>query len=573
MKPVLRALFLVALCVLIVSSLWSPPAVSSAASPVANPKTKVDPGRKLRQQILRNVLLDHFCIGVDAPSDWQADVRKTSGATFDFTVNYLSGGIGHGDPWFFKYGNFLENQVLGCKSNNMGAWFTWYMLSQSMPADYKPGPKEAAPANAKVASTMFQYFDWFKRSLIEINKHPEVPVVMQIEPDEWCHLLLSKNFNPSAVEVKVGSCGMPDLVGLPDNEIGWAQAFAKLRDLYAPNMLLCCNPSGWDWQNSMDGTHMGTVFKQMCGDDYELANFEVSDRDKSAAGSNQLPPYGERCGILPTFSDHLKWIRDFHNTTGWWVCVWQVAMGNTYYDSCNNTPGHRCDNLAQFILEGYPKNTGIAQYVDAGCCGWMFNGGQPDSTNCYDAKKDGITNPSPIRGNAGHKAEFADDDGGFMRVFGGKYYQHPYPIMAKPKPAATPVHVEKAVRKATLADATAPTRYSDLLKKRIAQEIGANRSMSFHFSILNASVRIDSAHDGNFTVIMEDGGQMDLNWSSLKLSDLMQLAQLQIRQNHPEDRALYAFYLLMDDDISKAEDQLSQAANFDQDVCKAFTIK
>jgi hypothetical protein len=563
----------------------------------AKPKAKPDAARRMRQQIMLATLLDHFNIGVEAPKAWHADARATNGATFDFTVGYLSAGVGKDTPWFFKYGNSVENRILDCKSLGMGVWFTWYMLSQSMPADYKPGPAQACPANAKVASTMALYYDWFKKTLIECGKHPDVPIVMQIEPDEWCHLLISGKMDPNNVDVKVGSCGMPELAGLPDNEFGFAKAFAKLRDLYAPYVLLCCNPSGWDSGGSMSGAKMGATFKAMCGDDYDLACFETADRDKGAAGSNQKPPYGDKVGICGTFKNHIEWIKEFHEVSGFWVCLWQVAMGNTYYTSCDNTPGHRCDNLAQFILEHYPKDDGIPSYVDAGCCGWMFNAGQGDCTAVWDAKKDGITTPDPIEGSEGHKALFADDDGGFMRVFGGKYYQHPYMIFGKhhrgtpglagAKSATMasaasdgaggsdqPAAAEKPARTAKLTDADAAAHYSGLLLKRVQEEMAANRLLKFTYAVLKDTVRIDAVGaDGTLSLHMEDGGNMDVAWSSLNQADLLQLAQAQARENHPQDHALLAFYLLLAGKIDEAESQLGLATGYDQPVRKCFTIQ
>jgi hypothetical protein len=61
----------------------------------------------------------------------------------------------------------------------------------------------------------------------------------------------------------------------------------------------------------------------------------------------------------------------------------------------------------------------------------MFEGGQGPSTKVYDSRKDGITNPAPIPGNLGHKSEFADDDGGYMRLRAGAYYKKPFPILGK----------------------------------------------------------------------------------------------------------------------------------------------
>ena len=256
-----------------------------------------------------------------------------------------------------------------------------------------------------------------------------MPVVVQLEPDEWGHMLIPAGMDPAKVDVKIGSCGMEELKGLPDNLFGYAAALEKLRDTYAPkNVLLGCNPSGWDWKGSMTGTKFGHIMKQVCPN-WELAVFETGDRDKGMQG--KAPPYGNQVSICENFDNHIRWIEEFHAASGMPVVVWQVAMGNTIYATCNNTPGHECDNLAQTLLEDYPKNPMIARYVKAGCIGWLFQGGQGDSTNAWDAKKDGITNPAAIPGNLGKKSEYPDDDGGYIRLRVGEYYKNPYPILGK----------------------------------------------------------------------------------------------------------------------------------------------
>jgi hypothetical protein len=242
--------------------------------------------------------------------------------------------------------------------------------------------------------------------------------------------------DPAKVDIKVGSCGMEELKGLPDNLFGFAAAFKKLRDRYAPmNVLLGCNPSAWD-PNTMSGTKMGQTMKAVAGD-YDFAAFETSDRDKGMKG--KPPPYGQSIDITGSLENHLKWITEFHAASGMSVFIWQVAAGNSYFSTCNNTPGHYCDNLVEMLLEDYPKNPTIGRYVRAGCVGWMLQGGQPESTRVYDHRKDGITNPPPIPGNAGHKSEYADDDGGYMRLRGGAYYKKPFPIQGKgAKPVEPP---------------------------------------------------------------------------------------------------------------------------------------
>src|SRR5271165_5380058 len=88
------------------------PGAPTGGTSAAQPKAKPNAAKRTRQKIVQAVLLDHFCIGVEAPKEWHAEVRQQNGATFDFTVGYLSGGVGHDTPWFFKYGNGVENRIL-----------------------------------------------------------------------------------------------------------------------------------------------------------------------------------------------------------------------------------------------------------------------------------------------------------------------------------------------------------------------------------------------------------------------------------------------------------------------------
>jgi len=78
-----------------------------------------------------------------SPQPWLAEVRAQNGARFDFQIQYLPGGVGKGEPWFFKYKS-LEHSIASQQALGNGAWFTWYMLEQSMPAEYKPTAQESA---------------------------------------------------------------------------------------------------------------------------------------------------------------------------------------------------------------------------------------------------------------------------------------------------------------------------------------------------------------------------------------------------------------------------------------------
>jgi hypothetical protein len=557
-----------------------------------------DPGREARQRILHDKLLDHFCVGVDAPSDWLLETKQKNGCAWDFKVAYLSGGVGRGTIGWQKWVNWPEWYVGQCRDAGVGAWITWYMLSQSLPADYKPGPAQAAPANAKVAATMKDYFAQYKLFMIELGKQKPWPVVMQFEPDEWCHLLLSTpDFDPKSVDIKVGSCGIDELKDLPDNLYGYAAALKRIRDTYAPeNVLLCCNPSAWRWQGQMSGQAMGEIMKKVCPD-WELAVLETGDRDKGLSG--KPPPYGTDISICQNLENHLQWITDFHKASGMWVVVWQAAMGNTYFATCDNTPGHECDNLTQMLFEDYPKNDTIARYVAAGCCGWMFNGGQAESTQVYDARKDGITNPKPIPGNLGNKAEYADDDGGYMRLRMGLYSKQPYPILAKEKlaeqaraDAEAKRKEAEAARKAkadadaqkradaeaaqqvlTLADTSALDVWEPKLKSRLRKAIAESGKARFPYGANHALCDVVAIDDQDqLTIAVPDVGKVSLAWSGLEYADLAALAVALSKGDEPSSNAIAAFYLLLANDRPKAERYLGLSGDYQQMVRSAFHL-
>src|SRR5689334_13687566 len=70
--------------------------VAGDAAPVvqATPKGDFKKMKAQRQAFFREVMLDHFVMGVNAPKEWHADVRQNNNARFEFSNDYLSGGVG-----------------------------------------------------------------------------------------------------------------------------------------------------------------------------------------------------------------------------------------------------------------------------------------------------------------------------------------------------------------------------------------------------------------------------------------------------------------------------------------------
>jgi hypothetical protein len=163
----------------------------------------------------------------------------------------------------------------------------------------------------------------------------------------------------------------------------------------------------------------------------------------------------------------------------------------------------------------------------------------------YDYKKDGITNPAPIAGNLGHKSEYPDDDGGYMRLRAGAYYKKPHFILGKaagktPDPApATP-----SAPKANLtAPAEALATWDGQLRAALENDLRSRRRIRFVLKALGQSVEVSSIDDKGTLTMRSDAGNFPCPWSDLTLQDRRNLALARIRDSKPnEDLCLAAFY-------------------------------
>ena len=126
-----------------------------------------------------------------------------------------------------RKGVWAERFLRESAENNIIPWVCFYNLAQSHPADYKPGPGKSTPVNMKNKKTMKAYWEQVQLTMELSAKYAPHPVVVQVEPDEWGHMLLagSRTMDGESVDVKVGSSGHPDLAGMPDNLIGYSHAW------------------------------------------------------------------------------------------------------------------------------------------------------------------------------------------------------------------------------------------------------------------------------------------------------------------------------------------------------------
>lgn len=503
------------------------------------------------------------------------------------------------DTWFFKYGG-LRGKFEGCRKAKVICWNTWYGLAEAPPARYKPGPAQATPVNAKVQSTMIAYWSLVKKFMLMAKEFADVDCVLQIEPDEWGHLLLSCGFDvDKAGVVLVGGSGLPELKGLPDSVAGWARGFRVLRDMYAPHVLLAANPSAWDRNGTMSGERWGAYFKAMEVDrehGWDLFITQLHDWDMGEnrnGGNAKWPPYSEADTVTyhGSVDNWCAWIAPIHKATGMWGVAWQLPIGNSTYATCDGSDGHGMDNVTQLLLDDHPANRVAQRMAAAGCCMWIFSLGG-DGANADDARKDGITNPTPHAGSKGLQSRYPDDDGGYLRLKAADYFKDPVPILAKPgkakgrsRAAAQPVAAQPAAatddakpaaeaKPVTVVAVAAPDKkalaaFNARLVARVIASTRAGRGPSFRFTAMRSDAVVESADEQELTLRIGQTA-MGINWSMAGPEDLLGMAVDLARRGDEEDHAQAAFRLLVAGRTDDAQAELAQAGTAAAAVTAAF---
>jgi hypothetical protein len=353
-------------------------------------------------------------------------------APFAFRYQYLAGGVNTGGGWatWNPSGQFVTYYIQDSVANGMTPVFTYYMIYQSAPGG--GGEQSAVLGNLNNTSTMQAYYADLKLFFQRAGAFPDRQVVLHVEPDLWGYVQqVASADNAASVAAKVGSTGVAELAGLPDSVAGLAQGIVRLRNQYAPNVLLGYHVSVWgtgvdislsdpsDVQVDQLGNRAGAFYTSL-GAHFDLAFGEYSDRD---SGFKQAY-YGQGQAAWWTADDFrrfARFINRFVSTSGKRMVLWQIPLGNTKMRAVNNTWNHYQDNRVEWLLDE-PARTHLAEYLNAGVIGFLFGRGADGNTNAADSAGDGVTNPAAINGNT-QMSYNADDDGGFFHNRVAAYYQ------------------------------------------------------------------------------------------------------------------------------------------------------
>jgi hypothetical protein len=389
-------------------------------------------------------------------------------APFGFRYQYLAGGVNTGNGWstWNASGAFATFYIQDSVANGIVPVFTYYMLLQSLPGG--GSESDADFANLNNTPTMTAYYNDVKLFFQKAAAFPNQPIVLHVEPDLWGYLeQRAANDDATSLSAKVSETGLPELAGLPSTAAGFARAFVKLRDAYAPNVILGYHVSVWGTgvdialsnppDAAVDALALrAAAFFNSLAARFDIAFGEFSDRD-SGFYQYVYGDGGHSWWDADDFRRSVRFLGGFSRAANKRIVLWQIPLGNTRMRAMANTTGHYQDNRPEWLLDE-PARTHLTAYRDAGVVALLFGGGAGGTTCACDGQGDGVTNPAPLNGNAYSSAlaagtpsfdgttlstpYAADDDGGFFKWKAWQYYQAgAAPLAGGPPPAPTNVRI------------------------------------------------------------------------------------------------------------------------------------
>ena len=355
-------------------------------------------------------------------------------APFGFRYQYLAGGVNTGGATWLHWGHdFVASYIRQSEAAHEVPVFSYYELRQSQPGVSQGADSAADLINLKDRVTMLAYY----RNLVAFFKQAasaKGAVILHIEPDLWGFIEQASRHNRApSVPVSVSSSAMPGLNGLPNNAAGLAQAILRLRNDYAPRVIVAYADSIWGSGNDIHLNHPSPAevaamaaksvgFYDSLHAHFDALFTETTDRD---AGYAQVVN-GAGTSAWWRMADfrHLgEYIAAVHRALRLPVTIWQIPLGNTLFRVENNTPYHYQDNKVQTLLGSSPAARALLRsYAEAGVAALLFGGGQSTDTCACQTGTPMGAEPKPIDGNTRRSLD-TDDDGGYFMAQAARYYR------------------------------------------------------------------------------------------------------------------------------------------------------
>jgi hypothetical protein len=347
-----------------------------------------------------------------------------------FRYQYLAGGANTGRGWQTWDANaqFPTMYIQDSAANHMTPVFSYYQLLQSAPGNTLSEPASDF-ANLANVSTMSAWYGDLKLFFQRAGAQSQTAVVLHVEPDLWGYIQQRYGDDAKAAPVQVAATGLSELAALPDDASGFARAIVKLRDAYAPNVILAYALSYWGtnhdplYEKPTDATldtwsARSATFYASLGAAFDVVFAEFSDRDADFKRYQQ----GDSGAwwYAADFARNIRYLTRVSALTQKRIVMWQIPLGNTRMRAMNDSWDHYQDNKVEWFLDD-PGRANLSAYVRAGVIAFLFGGGADGTTCACDAAGDGITDPAPIGANT-RLSLSADDDGGYFRERAASYY-------------------------------------------------------------------------------------------------------------------------------------------------------
>jgi len=399
----------------------------------------------------------------------------SSGVPWKYRYQYLAGGVNTSNPWetwqdpALPPGQFAADYMKSSNDNGYIPVFTWYEILQSLPSTLQ-NESDRDYANLNTASTMNAYFASFKRLMVKAGLFGK-QVVVHIEPDFWGYMQQRATGDASTVSASVAGSGFADVAGIPNTVQGFGWALLHMRDLYAPNALLAIHASPWSnggdiGMNTTPGMNVVAIAdataaflssaRNPAGSTWDVVFNDLDDHDAGWWETQGRNHWWDPTNVtFPNFARYLAWVAELKVKTGLQQVAWQVPVGNQYFLTMNNTCGHYQDNVAPYFI-AHPSDLFAAGLVAVlfgkgnGCQTTYIDYGDRDLFPSHPIG-DGITNNGTMSNPIGppttdalgwctacntHVSTYADDDGGYLRIFVAQYYGLRQPAsQSTPNPA------------------------------------------------------------------------------------------------------------------------------------------
>jgi hypothetical protein len=218
------------------------------------------------------------------------------------------------------------------------------------------------------ATCMTTYWSDFRSMLQRIGSYGS-PAMLNVEPDLTGYAQLM-NSNPASIPVRTSTAS--ECNGLPANLIGYASCILRLRDQYAPKLLVGFNVSDWLGQDQAI-TFLRTMgvgngdFLVVQTLDRDVGCFEIQDSAGECNNGRTANYWGDS-----DWTSYVASMKRYHQAYQLPLVWWQTPMG-VPADSPGRNPnasaGYRDNRSAYFFGN-------VTDLVDAGGLAAVFGQGQ-----------------------------------------------------------------------------------------------------------------------------------------------------------------------------------------------------